>query len=115
MGVASLVLGILSLVFGIVPLLPLGPFSGTLALYLPALGLPFGAVGMCLGLIGRSEAIVLQRRVGLYTTALSLAVVGTIVCSGLIGSLFYAQRKFIRAAEACRHDPRACPKPISPP
>lgn len=108
MGVASLVLGILSLLLGILPLFPLGPLSGTLTLYLAAIGLPLGAVGVCLGIISRSEALITGRQVGRHTAGLSISVIGAIVCITWVGGLFYAQRKLIRAAEDCRRDPRLC-------
>lgn len=105
MGVASLVLGIISIVFGVLPLLPLG---GPATLVLAALGLPLGVVGLCLGLMSRSEALLVKRAIGLYTAGLSTAVIGTLLCTAWVGGLIYAQRKIHYAAQACVKDPRAC-------
>ncbi|MCS6911754.1 MAG: hypothetical protein RMK29_00720 [Myxococcales bacterium] len=105
MGIASLILGILSIVFGVLPLLPLG---GPATLVLAALGLPFGAVGVCLGLLSRSEAMLLRRSIGLHTAALSSAVVGTLVCAAWVGGLVYAQHKVRQAAQQCLRSPQDC-------
>lgn len=105
MGIASLVLGILSIAFGVLPLLPLG---GPATLVLAALGLPLGVVGLCLGLLSRSEALLLKRAIGLYTAGLTTAVIGTLICTGWVGGLIYAQRKIHNAAEACLRDPKSC-------
>lgn len=105
MGIASLVLGILSIVFGILPLLPLG---GPATLVLAALGLPLGVVGVCLGLLSRSEALLLRRSIGLHTAALSTAVVGTLICAAWVGGLVYAQRKVQQAAQRCLRSPQEC-------
>jgi hypothetical protein len=107
LGVASLVLGILSIVFGILPLLPVG---GPATLFFAAVGLPLGAIGLCLGLWSRSEALLTHRAVGLHTAALSTAVVGTLICLIWVGSLFYAQRKVHQMVTLCQKDPLKCPK-----
>lgn len=108
MGVASLVLGIISIILGLMPLFPLGPLAGVLTLYMAALGLPIGAVGVCLGLLSRSEALVHQRDPRLHTAGLSSSVIGAMICIAWVGGLFYAQRRLIHAGEACQKDPQHC-------
>lgn len=117
MGFASLLLGCLSIVLGIVPLLPVG---GPVSLLLAALGLPLGVLGICLALFSRSDAFHgdphVDPEVGAYTAGLCAAVIGTLLCLAWIGGLFYAQRKIYHAAEQCRKDPQSCGRtaPVPP-
>lgn len=123
MGIASLIIGIFSIVLGVVPLLPLG---GPALLTLTAVGLPLGILGLGLGLASRSGALRRKRDLSVSTAGLSASVAGTLICAAWIGGIYYMQRRIHQAAESCRRDPARClrslgdgpeerPRPAPPP